>query len=169
MNVFSYFWAAPTTAFGIVIVGFTAATGGTVYVLGGIIEAHGGFATTFLRYVTGLALRGGAGAMTLGHVVIGRDQDCLDRTRAHERIHVKQCEKWGPLFIPAYLIASAWAWLLGKDAYRANRFEREAFRAEERPDVVPGAQWIPPIAGFHRTMTRDEIATDRSEKSSGLI
>jgi hypothetical protein len=124
----AYFWAAPTTAFGILIAGLTAATGGTVYILDGIIEAHGGFATAFLRYVTGLSLRGGAAGLTLGHVVIGRDQDSLDRTRAHERVHVRQCEKWGSFFVPAYLVASVLAWLQGKDAYRENRFEREAFR-----------------------------------------
>jgi hypothetical protein len=32
--------------------------------------------------------------MTLGHVVIARDQDLLDLTRAHERVHVRQCERW---------------------------------------------------------------------------
>jgi hypothetical protein len=65
--------------------------------------------------------------MTLGHVVIGRDRDCLDHSRAHERIHVRQAERWGPLFIPAYLLASLFAKLRGRDAYRDNPFEREAY------------------------------------------
>ncbi len=33
----------------------------------------------------------------------------------------------GPLFIPVYLGASAWAWVRGEGAYRGNVFEREAY------------------------------------------
>jgi hypothetical protein len=67
--------------------------------------------------------------MTLGHVVLGLNQKALADTRAHERVHVRQCERWGPLFLPAYGLASAVAWARGQDAYRENRFEREAYRA----------------------------------------
>ena len=65
--------------------------------------------------------------MTLGHVVIARDATSHDKTRAHERIHVRQCERWGPFFIPAYLLTSLVLKLRGKDAYHDNPFEREAF------------------------------------------
>jgi hypothetical protein len=65
--------------------------------------------------------------MTLGHVVIGRNQDALNGTRAHERVHVRQCERWGPFFIPAYLTMSAVTWFRGRRAYEDNPFEREAF------------------------------------------
>ena len=51
-------------------------------------------------------------------------------TRAHERVHVRQCEAWGPFFIPAYLIAGAWAWLRGEGAYEGNYFERQAWMLE---------------------------------------
>jgi hypothetical protein len=65
--------------------------------------------------------------MTLGHVVIGRNEACLDRSRAHERVHVRQCERWGPLFIPAYALASGVVLLRGGRPYLDNPFEREAF------------------------------------------
>jgi hypothetical protein len=39
--------------------------------------------------------------MTLDHVVIARDRYSLESTRDHERVHVRQCEVWGPLFVPA--------------------------------------------------------------------
>ena len=65
--------------------------------------------------------------MTLGHVVLGRNRDALSRTRAHERVHVEQCERWGPFFLPAYLIASAWVWIRGGNFYLDNPFEREAY------------------------------------------
>ena len=57
------------------------------------------------------------------------DQAALDRSRAHERVHVRQCERWGPLFIPAYLLASAVLWCQGRDFYEENPFEREAYAA----------------------------------------
>ncbi len=66
--------------------------------------------------------------MTLGHVIIGRDRDCLERCRRHEHVHVRQAERWGPLFIPAYLLASAWVAIRGGRAYEDNPFEREAYR-----------------------------------------
>jgi uncharacterized protein (DUF2062 family) len=70
--------------------------------------------------------------MTLGHVVIAGDAQSLESTRAHERVHVRQCELWGPLFVPAYLAASLWALLRGRDFYFDNWFEVEAFQHERR-------------------------------------
>jgi hypothetical protein len=69
--------------------------------------------------------------MTLGHVVIARTRDDLERSRRHELIHVAQYERWGPLFVPAYLACSAWQWARGRDAYLDNPFEEEAYRSEE--------------------------------------
>ncbi len=73
---------------------------------------------------------GGAAAMTLGHVVLGRDATCLERTRAHERVHVQQGERWGPFFVPVYLLASLYLLVAGRDAYHDNPFEREAHSRE---------------------------------------
>ena len=74
--------------------------------------------------------------MTLGHVVLGRDLMALNFSRAHERIHVRQCERWGPLFLPAYLLASAWLWLRGRDPYLDNPFEREAYANDGRGRMI---------------------------------
>ena len=63
------------------------------------------------------------------HVVLGRDETLLDLTREHERVHVRQCERWGPLFLPAYLLASVLVFLRGGRAYLDNPFEREAYAA----------------------------------------
>jgi len=124
-RILCYLWAFPTTAVGLLALILTLATGGRARLHTGVIEAHGGLARCFLRRC--VPLRGGATAMTLGHVVLARDAESHARTRAHERVHVRQCERWGPLFIPAYLAASAWVWLRRGDAYRDNPFEREAF------------------------------------------
>ena len=69
--------------------------------------------------------------MTLGHVVIARTKIDLDLSRRHELVHVAQYERWGPLFVPAYLACSAWMWLQGYDAYLDNPFEVEAYGIEE--------------------------------------
>lgn len=66
-------------------------------------------------------------AITLGHVILGLDRCCLDASRAHEQVHVRQYEHWGPLFVPAYLIAGAWQWARGRHPYHDNPFEREAY------------------------------------------
>jgi hypothetical protein len=71
----------------------------------------------------------GVEALTLGHVVLGRDRRCLERCREHERVHVAQYERWGPLFLPAYLLSSLWLLATGRDPYRDNPFERQAFAA----------------------------------------
>ena len=66
--------------------------------------------------------------MTLGHVIIGRDRGSLAYCRDHEQVHVRQVERWGPIFIPAYLLASFWAWRRGGHYYLDNVFERDARR-----------------------------------------
>ena len=66
-------------------------------------------------------------AITFGHVVLAvdeLDEDTLD----HELVHVGQYERWGPLFVPAYLVAGALARIRGGDAYRDNPFEVAARR-----------------------------------------
>jgi hypothetical protein len=95
-----------------------------VRIVSGVLEAHG---PRVARLLDLLSPRMRVQAMTLGHVVIGRDAAALDDTRAHERVHVRQAERWGPFFVPAYLAASAMAWARGGDAYADNGFEREAW------------------------------------------
>jgi hypothetical protein len=111
-----YAWAAPTTAVGLLFLLLTPIGGriGT-QVVDGVLELHGGLVSLFLR--RGTLLKNGASAMTLGHVVLGRDLEALDWSRDHERVHVRQCERWGPLFIPAYVLASAFIWARGGKFY----------------------------------------------------
>ncbi len=120
-----YIWAFPTSALGLGFLIPTLASGGGVQWVDGVMEIYGGLTALFLRHCT--LLPGGASAMTLGHVVLGRDQQCLQATRSHERVHVRQTERWGPLFVPAYLLGSVYAALRGRHAYRDNPFEREAY------------------------------------------
>ena len=118
-----YAWAAPTTLVGLAAGGFTLCSGGRVQAREGALEFHGGFARWFLerRVVR-------ASAMTLGHVILGRDVACLEVCRAHEQAHVRQVERWGVAFLPAYVAASVIAWKRGAHYYRDNWFERDARR-----------------------------------------
>jgi hypothetical protein len=64
--------------------------------------------------------------MTMGHVILARDEECLDRSRRHEHVHVRQFERWGLLLLPASWLASTWLWARGFDPYLDNPFEQEA-------------------------------------------
>ena len=123
MKYWRYGWAFPATLLGLALASL-ALPRGRVRLVAGVLEAHG----PCLRWaLTNLVpLRGGVAAMTLGHVVIGQDAGALEWTRAHERVHVGQYERWGVLFLPAYLIASLYAAICGGHYYFDNVFEREA-------------------------------------------
>ena len=126
-RVVRYLWAAPISFVGIAIA-IAAWPRAQVALVDGVIEVQGPWLGWALRHL--VPLRGGAAAITFGHVVLARDQASLDFTRSHERVHVRQYERWGALFVPAYLTAGLWAALRGGHAYFDNPFEREAYDAE---------------------------------------
>ena len=130
-QIAAYLWAFPTSSLGLLAL-LLASTRGRLkaHVVDGVLEIHGGWITLFLRH--GTLLEGGASAMTLGHVVLGQSQWLLEQTRGHERVHVRQCERWGPFFIPAYLLASAIAWARGARPYLDNPFERKAYAFDSK-------------------------------------
>lgn len=121
-----YLWASPNSliGFGLAVTGRLA--GGSWRRVDGVLEVEGPLVAWILRRAT--LFSSGVAAMALGHVVLGCDGACLDRCRDHERVHVRQYERWGPLFLPLYLAASVWAWARGGDFYRDNFLEREAHR-----------------------------------------
>ncbi len=123
-----YLWALPNTSIGMLLAA-AALRGGGMRVVGGVLEVHGPVVGLILR--RGVPLAGGAAAITFGHVVAAHNPEMLDATRVHERVHVWQGECWGPLFIPAYLVASAWSGLRGTGSYHGNYFERQARIHEE--------------------------------------
>jgi hypothetical protein len=119
-----YLWASPATLLGLVVA-FALIGRGRASLVDGVVEAHSPLLGRALAALTPLA--GGAAAITLGHVVIGRSARALEATRAHERVHVRQYETWGPFFIPAYFLAGLYELVRGRHPYYDNRFEREAF------------------------------------------
>ena len=120
---FAIVWASPASVLGLLVAAATLASGGKVRRVGVVLEIYGGAASWLLE-----RFPFGPFAMTLGHTVLGRTDAALDLSRKHELVHVRQYELWGPFFIPAYLLSSLVLWLRGRDAYRDNPFEIEAYR-----------------------------------------
>ncbi|CAN5508444.1 hypothetical protein BH24ACT26_BH24ACT26_13010 [soil metagenome] len=113
-------WASPASLLGLLLAPFFARRS----VACGVILCEG---ATWPRRI-GFRHR----AMTLGHVVLCIDE-ADDALLAHELAHVAQYERLGPLFLPAYGLASLAALARGLDAYRDNAFEIAARRAGEWP------------------------------------
>lgn len=119
-----YLWAAPNTVLGLVLGGVAMLLGATAQRHRGVLEICGGRAGLA---VAKLPPALGFSAMTLGHVILAVDRSALVQLRMHERVHVRQYERWGPLFLPAYLLSSLLQLLRGRNPYRENHFERQAY------------------------------------------
>lgn len=65
-------------------------------------------------------------AMAIGCCVFARDAQALQRTLAHELVHVRQALQWGALFPLAYGLCSMWACMHGRCPYANNYFEMQA-------------------------------------------
>jgi hypothetical protein len=118
-------WVAPNTCLGLSLVPLVLMTGGGLQYVQGVVEIYGGAVEWLLIWL--VPLPNGASAVTLGHAILGRNREVLDRCRIHEQVHVRQYERWGPLFLPAYFGASLWQWIRGGRPYRDNPFEKEAY------------------------------------------
>ncbi len=124
-----YLWVLPGSLVGLSAALIAVCRGGRCRVVDGVLEVSGGGVTQILSRCS--AVPGAISAITLGHVVLGASPYELDRTRVHERVHVRQYERWGPLFIPAYLLASCWIWFRGGNPYFDNPFEVEAYMVSD--------------------------------------
>ena len=90
MRWIGYVWAFPVTAVGLCLALVAVVSGGTLHLRDGVVEVAGGLVGFLLR--GNRHLRGGA-AMCLGHVILARDAECLERSRRHELHHVRQFER----------------------------------------------------------------------------
>ncbi|TAG03380.1 MAG: hypothetical protein EAZ43_06855 [Betaproteobacteria bacterium] len=114
-----------------------------------VLEIESPAISWFLRGPWFRALSGGSGfaAATIGHVIVGRDHHCLASCRVHEHAHVRQCERWGPLFPLAYITAGLSAAIKARSwaaYYWDNPFEVEARNAEQQAAGTLTPQANPP-------------------------
>lgn len=122
-------WALPLTLFGLLLALPVIARRGHVSVFNGgacALVVRGPLADRMLaRHPFGVM-----SAMAIGHVVLVAQDALTTRILTHELEHVSQAARWGILFPFAYLAASAWELLHGRDAYWHNTFEVAARNAE---------------------------------------
>lgn len=135
-----YLWASPASVVGLAGAAAAFACGARARRVDGVLEIGGGRLRKLLQRAP---VVGGFEAVTLGHVVIGLDEAALERSRAHERAHVAQYERWGVLFFAAYFVSSLAAFMRGRDPYHDNHFEREACSRAAAPH--PPAARMPRI------------------------
>lgn len=123
-SLWGYVWASPASALGLLAALPLLLSGTRPNVINGVLELAAG------PGLRGWWLPSRVAAITFGHVVLGRCSGTLQHWRRHEHAHVRQYERWGVLFFLLYLGDSLCLWLHGRDAYRDNRFERAARKAE---------------------------------------
>jgi hypothetical protein len=119
-----YLWAAPYTVLGLLLGGVGLLFGAKARRHHGVVEIFGGgVGKRLARLPEPLRFS----AMTLGHVILAVDRSALAQLPQHEHVHVRQYERWGPAFVPAYLLSSLLQLLRGRNPYRENHFERQAY------------------------------------------
>ena len=119
-----YLWALPATIVGLAVAMIAVGAGASVRCVDGAIEVGGGrVGRAIARLPPSIRFH----AITLGHVIVGTGQRALESSRAHERVHVRQYERWGMLFFALYVGSSLAQWLCGRHPYFDNCFEREAY------------------------------------------
>lgn len=120
-----YLWSSPTTILGVAA---SAASLAVPRRAGQILVSTSGrgFARWFLS-------RRGYCAITLGHVVLLTPEAPAGVLR-HEMVHVRQAERWGPFFLPAYLVTMVAIRFRGGNPYWDNPFEAEARQVAEARD-----------------------------------
>ena len=133
-------WAAPCSALGLAAGVLPLALGGRAAWCDGALEiTHRDHVADCGWIARRLPFRG----IVFGHVILAVTREELQRIGAHERVHVAQYERWGPLFFVAYGASGLWQLLNGRRPYWDNAFEVEARRLDtasalaRRPDARP--------------------------------
>jgi hypothetical protein len=124
LRLAAYAWTAVNSLLGLAVGAVASLLGARLRVRHGALEVAGG---RLGRWVAQLPAPFGFSAITFGHVILATDPAVLAAVRPHEHVHVRQYERWGPFFIPAYLLSSLLQLLRRRDPYLDNCFEREAY------------------------------------------
>ncbi len=124
VKILKVVWALPNTLVGLLLGTLLITGGGRAALVRGAVEFSAG---RWLQLFARLP-NGPIAAITFGHVILGATEADLIRARDHEHVHVRQYERWGPLFLPSYFLCSLYLYWRGRDPYRENPFEVEAYR-----------------------------------------
>jgi hypothetical protein len=132
LQIVRYVWAAPCTLVGLVPAAFALLVGGTARIHSGAIEIA--LSSTERKW------RLPFGAITFGHVILGRTGGMLEQLRSHELEHVRQYERWGLFFFLAYPASSLYQLLRGRNPYWFNHFEVQCRERCSPPEASPATR-----------------------------
>lgn len=121
-----YAWACPYTVMGITL-GFLLGLTPRRFSGALVFEGSGSLLRGFLPHA----------ALTLGHAVLALEP-IPAQVLAHELVHVRQYERWGPFSLPAWLAGLVIGALLTGHPYLGNPLEQEAFSKGEGLNPVSG-------------------------------
>jgi len=116
-------WALPCSAVGIVFAAVPLLAGGKATWSSGVLEV------TYRERKANcgsLARRLPFRGIVFGHVILAVTEEELATIGDHERVHIQQYERWGPLFFVAYGLSSLWQLIHGRGMYWDNHFEVQA-------------------------------------------
>ncbi len=118
-----FLWASPCTAVGLVLAAVPLALGGRARWSSGALEVTW---RDRLASCGELASRLPVRGIVFGHVILAVTDEDLGTIGPHERVHVAQYERWGPLFLLLYAASSLWQLINGRNPYWHNHFEVQA-------------------------------------------
>ncbi len=123
LSVAKAIWAAPCSAVGLLFASLPLALGGQAQWVHGTLEVtYRPSLAKCGKLAAALPFRG----IVFGQVILAVTSEELQAIRAHERVHVRQYERWGPVFFLAYGLSSLWQMLRGRRPYWDNHFEIQA-------------------------------------------
>lgn len=123
-HIVKLLWAAPCSAVGLVLAVVPLALGGRAKWSSGALEVtYRENQAACGKVASGLPFRG----IVFGHVILAvTSEELRHHIGPHERVHVEQYERWGPLFFVAYGASSLWQLFKGRSPYWYNHFEVQA-------------------------------------------
>lgn len=133
MRIARYVWASPCSLVGLLFATLIFVFGGSVRRKSGVIEVS----ISTRRPHAPPGRKHPFEAITLGHVIIGFNEQGLAHFHLHELEHVRQYEQWGVFFFVAYAISSLWQLLKGRSPYWHNYFEVQARERCARKECTP--------------------------------
>jgi len=111
LEVAKLLWAAPCSAVGLLLAAIPLSLGGkAVWNRGALEVTYRQSQANFGKLAKAMPFRG----IVFGHVILAVTNEELRLIGPHERVHVAQYERWGPVFFLAYGLSSLWQLLRGR-------------------------------------------------------
>jgi hypothetical protein len=141
IRIARYVWAAPCSLAGLLFATLLFVFGSSVRKKSGVLEVTISTRQPLAPHENKHPFE----AITLGHVIIGFNDEGLEHFHLHELEHVRQYEQWGLLFFVAYPLSGLWQLLRGRSPYWDNYFEVQARERCARKVSEPGDSQQGPI------------------------